>query len=206
MAQILTFFDKEHKYTLDGDEIPSVSELSRFASREIYQTVEQFQLDRAAARGTAVHQACENIDRYSEVKCNNDIAGYVKAYIKFRGEHPIEYDTIERAFAGDTPEGKFAGTIDRAGVFADGQTAIIDLKTSSVVQKPLAQIQLNAYKLLYEQNTGKKVDKLFILHLKKEGDYKLIEFPIDDTLFKACIALHYALKKKPRKKKETKDE
>ena len=35
MATLL-FFDQGHKYTLDGEELPSVSELCRFLSREIY--------------------------------------------------------------------------------------------------------------------------------------------------------------------------
>ena len=60
MAQLL-FFDECHKYTLDGEELPSVSQLTRFISREIYGDVGQFNLDRAAERGTAVHKATERI-------------------------------------------------------------------------------------------------------------------------------------------------
>ena len=36
----LKFFDEGHRYELDGVEIPSVSELSRFASREVYNNVD----------------------------------------------------------------------------------------------------------------------------------------------------------------------
>ncbi len=213
MAEILTFYDADHKYLLDGEEIPSVSEISRFAAREIYQTVTQYQLDHAADRGTKVHAACENLDRYGDVKVDADVIGYVKAYVKFRNEHPIEYEAIEKRYAGETQFGRYAGTIDRAGVFHrsgesgdTGERAIIDLKTSSALQKVLAAIQLNAYKTLYEQNTGLKVDKLYILHLHADETYKLVEFPTDPTLFNACFALHSALKKKSRKKKETKND
>ena len=41
MATLL-FFDQGHKYTLDGEELPSVSELCRFLSREIYGDVAQW--------------------------------------------------------------------------------------------------------------------------------------------------------------------
>ena len=60
--------------------------------------------------------------------------------------------------------------------------------------------QLNGYKLIAEAN-GLKVDALYCLHLRKDGTYKLIELPIDDTIFKACYAIHKIFEKKERTKK-----
>ena len=62
----LIFYDKEHEYELNGEIVPSVSELSRFASREIYGDVNQYILDNAADRGTKVHKQCELLDKYRE--------------------------------------------------------------------------------------------------------------------------------------------
>ena len=72
------------------------------------------------------------------------------------------------------------------------------------MQNVLAQIQLNAYKYLAEENNISEIGALFILHLDKEGKYKMIYFPIDDVLFMCCYTLHYALKakKKSNKSKE----
>lgn len=83
-----------------------------------------------------------------------------------------------------------------------GKLAIIDIKSSSVVQNVLALIQLNAYKLSTEQNGLGEVAALFILHLEKDGKYKLISYEITTDLFMSCLTLHKALQKKKRVKKE----
>lgn len=48
------------------------------------------------------------------------------------------------------------------------------------------------------------VEKLFILQLVKDGSYKLIELEVQNELAEACIALHQALKKKKRTRKDEK--
>lgn len=237
MARLI-FFDDTHTYTVDGEEFPSVSEISRFASREVYGEVSQFNLDNACSRGSAVHKATEILDKYGKCECDEDIAPYIQAYVQFRKDFGIkDYAYIEKALA---HEGlKYAGTLDRihiidekfaeavaekcnSFVFIDGdgkvhklkgkqtewakncigKLAIIDLKSSSVVQNVLALIQLNGYKLSVEQNGLGEVGALFILHLEKDGNYKLIGFEINPDLFMACLTLHKALQKKKRVKKD----
>ena len=193
MAQLL-FFDEGHKYTLDGEELPSVSQLTRFISREIYGDVGQFNLDRAADRGTAVHKATELLDKYGTVEIDEDISPYLKAYIAFRKEHKCEWQKIE--YATHHPENLYAGTLDRVGT-VDGKLVVLDIKTSSTIQKPLYTAQLN----LYRKMLPDPIEQLVILQLKKDGTYKLIDIPIDDTLADACITMHEALKKKKRSKK-----
>ena len=230
----LIFFDETHTYTVDGEEFPSVSEISRFASREIYGDVMQYNLDNACSRGSAVHKATEILDKYSKCECDEDIVPYVQAYIKFRKDFEIgDYVAIEKALANE--ELKYAGTIDRiyridenfaekvkmyckeyVFINADGKVekrkgevvipvgglAIIDLKSSSTVQNVLALIQLNGYKLSVVENGIGDVGALFILHLDKKGNYKLIAYEINETLFKSCLWLHKALQKNKRVKKE----
>ena len=235
MARLI-FFDDTHTYTVDGEEFPSVSEISRFASREVYGEVSQYNLDNACSRGSAVHKATEILDKYGKCECDEDIEPYIRAYVKFRKDFGIkDYAHIEKALAHE--ELKYAGTIDRiytidekfaeavsekckSFVFinADGKVdkvktpqdlqsfignlAIIDLKSSSVVQNVLALIQLNGYKLSTEFNGLGTVKALFILHLEKDGSYKIIGFEINPDLFMACLTLHKALQKKKRVKKE----
>lgn len=236
MARLI-FFDDTHTYTVDGEEYPSVSEISRFASREIYGEVNQFNLDNACNRGSAVHKATEILDKYGSVECAEDIENYIRAYVSFRKDFGVkDYAYIEKPLANENL--KYAGTIDRiykidekfiesakslckkfVFVGADGKIesakeyinfderylnklAIIDIKSSSVVQNILALIQLNGYKLSVEQNKLGEVGALFILHLEKDGQYKLICYEINDNLFNACLTLHNALKKKKRIKKE----
>lgn len=195
MATLL-FFDRGHKYTLDGEELPSVSELCRFLSREIYGDVAQWRLDQAADRGTAVHKATEALDKYGKVDVQDGILPYLQAYLSFRREHPAEWQKIE--YATHHPDRRYAGTIDRYGL-VDGAASLVDIKTSYTIHKPLCAAQLNLYRWILEAE-GRPVDRLYILHLKKDGAYKLQQFEKDDALPEALLTLHNALKKKRRKK------
>lgn len=235
MAKLI-FYDNEHIYEVDGEEYPSVSEISRFASREIYGEVNQFNLDNACSRGSAIHKATEILDKYGSVECAEDIENYIRAYVSFRKDFGVkDYAYIEKPLANE--KDKYAGTIDRIYKIDEtfinsvktlccetielgydgkvvktkgevdlkdslGKLAIIDIKSSSVVQNVLALIQLNAYKESVEVNDLGIVGALFILHLEKDGKYKLINVQIDNNLFNACLTLHNALKKKKRIKKE----
>lgn len=196
MAQLL-FFDQRHKYTLDGVELPSVSELCRFISREIYGTVSQYTLDMAADRGTRVHKAAEALDVYGKVEVTDDIAPYVQAYLKFRQEHDIKWNMVERSMANQKE--RYAGTIDRYGEL-DGAKSLVDLKTSYTVHKRLAIAQLNLYRWMIEEE-GHAVEKQYILHLTKDG-YKLVEVEMRDDIPHALLTLHRLMEKKKRRKSD----
>ena len=172
-----------------------MSELTRFISREVYGDVAQYRLDHAAERGKKVHKLTEALDKYGEVDVSEDVLPYIQAYVRFRREHETAWQKIE--YATHHPGALYAGTLDRYGV-VDGKRCIVDIKTSSTLKKQLYTAQLNLYRMMLPD----PVDALYVLHLKPDGTYKLVELPIDDTLANACLTLHTALKKKKRKRKE----
>jgi len=218
----LKFYDKDHIYELDGEIIPSVSEISRFASKEIYNSdINKYILDNAKERGTAVHKATEQLDTVGTCDIASEYMPYIQAYLSFRKDFNIKkYKYIEKAFAIKDNIYKYAGTLDRVYKVDEdfakavkkhckiditeyiGYPCIIDLKTSSQVKKPLAQIQLPAYANLYIYNSNIWYSDLplFILHLKNNGKYKLIYFEDNPKLFEACYTLHTALATKKKKK------
>ena len=195
MATLL-FFDQGHRYTLDGEDLPSVSELCRFLSREIYGTVAQYTLDAAADRGTRVHKLCEVLDLYGKADVPDDLLPYIQAYLQFRKDHTIQWEKVEAAFS--HPTDRYAGTIDRYGLL-DGAHALVDIKTNYAVQKPLCAASLNLYRRMLEANSL-QVDLLYILHLRKDGTYRLLPYEADDALPDALLTLHRTLQKKARKK------
>lgn len=197
MGRILSFNEDNHEYQVNGEVIPSVSEIIRFISREVYGDVVQSVLDTAADRGTRVHKATQMLDVVHDVECDDDIVPYVQAYVQFLREHKPTWDAIEKSFY--NPEKLYAGTVDRVGTF-DGKKTLVDIKTSSSLQKILYGAQLNLYRMGLAAN-GIEVERLVILHLTKDKGYKIVEIPVDDEVANACLILHNALKKKPRKKK-----
>lgn len=201
MGQLL-FFDNAHKYQLDGVELPSVSKVTRFISREVYGEVNQFILDNACERGTKVHKATEIIDKYGKVECEEDIVPYVQAYISWRKDKGIGKDNIvEVESAYGNVELGYAGTIDRIFLI-DNEYWLVDIKSSSTPQKRIWEACLNGYKLLWEkENPDKKISKMMDLHVKKDGTYKELFVEDDPTVFNACLTLEKLMQPKRRTKK-----
>ena len=189
----LTLNKARHQYFLNNQPIPSVSDLTRFLSREIYGDVDPIAMERAAEKGTKIHEATEILDNHGEVEMESELGGYVEAYVKFRRDHEVVWTMIE----GTTHlQDLYAGTIDRLG-WIDGKCCLLDIKTSKSIgkqHKALYQAQLNLYRLACEDHEIYP-DTLYILHLKQNGKYSLINIPFNTELALACITLHYSLKK-----------
>ncbi len=190
----LIFFDEAHEYQADGERVPSVSEVLRFISREVYGDINQFTLDNAADRGSRIHKACEVLDKYGKVECDEDIAPYVKGYLQFAKDHKPDWQMIEKAMLHD--ELKYAGTIDRYGTMG-GVTVLADIKSSNIIQTRLVTPQLAAYAMLLPE----RPQRLVVIHLIKDGTYKLRDIAFDDSAFMACLTLHRLFEKKGRKTK-----
>jgi hypothetical protein len=193
MAQVVTLREEDHVYQKpDGTEIDSVSHILRFMSREYYSNIQQYTLDNAADRGTRVHKATEILDKWGEVEADADTEPYIRAYVQFKRDYKPKWDLIEGVRY--SSELGFAGTIDRKGVIK-GRAAKVDLKVQEQIKKPMVKAQLNGYDKL------EPTEYLYCLQLKKDGTYKLHPIEKDDSEFMACLTLHRALAKKPRKKK-----
>ena len=98
MAQLI-FYDTGHTYEVDGVKMDSVSEILRFLSKEEYDDINQYHLDNAAERGTAVHKACEALYKYGSVECTPDVEPYVMAFLQFLKDHKCDFTDIERPLA-----------------------------------------------------------------------------------------------------------
>ena len=195
MADLL-FREQDHTYILEGEELPCVSDLCRFLHREIYKDAPAWQMEAAAERGTAVHQATETLDKLGSAAIPEEYLSYLQAYKAFLQGYRPSWDLIEQPMY--HPEHRYAGTIDRYGAIA-GEAALVDVKTTYTVYKPLCRAQMNLYRLMLIAK-GYPVHKMYILHLKRDGTYKLIPFAEDEPLALALITIHNALRKKRRKR------
>lgn len=191
----LIFRENDHVYLLDGEQLPCVSDLCRFLHREIYKDAPKWQMEAAAERGSAVHAATQALDTTGRAEIPDEYLQYLLAYKAFLEDYAPSWDLIEAPMY--HPEHRYAGTIDRFGAIR-GEATLIDIKTTYTVYKPLCRAQLNLYRLLLLAR-GYPVHRMYILHLRRDGTYKLIPMETDEPLAIALITIHNALRKKRRK-------
>ena len=191
-----TFQEEKHIYMLGSEQLPCVSDLCRFLHRDIYKDAPKWQMEAAAERGTAVHGATQALDTTGKAEISEEYLPYLLAYKAFLQDYRPSWDMIEQPFY--HPEHRYAGTIDRFGAIR-GEAALVDIKTTYTVYRPLCRAQLNLYRLMLIAR-GYPVHRMYILHLKRDGTYKLIPMETDEPLAHALITIHNALRKKRRKR------
>lgn len=217
------FNEEKHEYTVDGVKVPSVSEILAPLSADRYRDLNPAVLQQAAARGTAVHEATEALDYELDPEIVPDIAGYVEAYIAFLRDYFPAWEMVEGRVCYEGWEGEdlmpiFAGTVDRYGKI-DGRPAVVDIKTyASMTTEALiaASCQTQLYRCAIDGNYNSLWHsmKRYVLHLKKDGNYRLIDLDNFDNergfdsyevawmLFKVWKAKEDAKKAKGRNKHE----
>lgn len=172
----MVFTPEDHRYFLNGKELSGITGLIKsqlFADK--YANIPQFVLDRAAERGTMIHESIELLDsgfapaetppeleNYKRIKEENALTTVENEYIVTDNEH-------------------FASGIDL--VLSDKEENIIlaDIKATSVLDKEYVRWQLSIYAYFFElQNPELKVSKLYALWLR--GDkYEFAEVERIDT-------------------------
>lgn len=144
------FDPEEHKYYVDGEEVPSITTLLQVRYGNSYAMVRPEILKASADYGTNVHSQIEHfielrkkdpkveiVSEYDEVK---NYFNFVEPIFKIS---PIMTEKVVVLFG---PDGKVAA----AGRFdmlctVDGKTTLVDFKTTSTIKKQLVSAQLNLY-------------------------------------------------------------
>lgn len=87
-AKVLTFDDRRHIYRLKGIELPSVTQVMKPLSDETYRSVEPRVLNRAADKGTAVHNAIENYISFGIEDIDPEFSGYTRHPLRRQQQAP----------------------------------------------------------------------------------------------------------------------
>lgn len=170
----VAFNEEEHTYTLfDGTQLSGITSIiHKFLFPSMYDGVSERILEAARQRGHMIHKALED--------------SLFNGAPLFEG---FEFDREVRECIGIVAENKLkpvageylvsdnahiATCID--GVFKQGKKVVlVDHKTTSVIYTEYLQWQLSIEAVLFEQQTGNKVDTLYAIHLPKNGECKLVE-------------------------------
>jgi hypothetical protein len=156
---------------------PSVTQCLELAGIDDVSRVPLHYSQRAAAIGTAVHQACELLDQrdLDLESVDEEITGYVFAYQQFKEESGFVPLKIEERGVATDGELKFGYCVDRVGLLA-GEMLLLDLKTASK-KMPWWGIQTAGYADAIRHEGPRAA-----LHLAKDGKYKLVTHN-DDSEF-----------------------
>lgn len=198
----LTFDKEQHAYAVDGEELPSVTQIIRAA--DLYPWPSDTQdATYYMKRGTAVHAACLYDDQGRlgpEGELDEEVLPRLEAWRRFRKDTGLEILMNERSLW--HPTLKYAGTLDRL-VELNGKIWLLDLKAGGHV--PAYGIQSAGYAMLLQAAIAAKLlapelrriharfpVKRAGVHLDGSGNYKIEEHnEVEDySVFKWALGLH----------------
>jgi len=170
-APQLDFFPEDHRYVLDGQTVPSVTQILSFGQ----------DLSRIPAwtahRGTAFHLATEYWDA-SDLDMESidpQVKPHFDAYVQWWSINLPNYTHTEERVWAELDGMLYCGTIDRIMLHRRGHHVVLDLKSGA----PRAEhgLQLAAYKHAVMQRMGFKDVSCVGLYCTKDG--KWLEKPYD---------------------------
>lgn len=200
----------EHFYYVNGKFLPSVTQILRetmpmpFALRQWIGDVgnekAQAKLEKAGDRGTAIHNACEELLRGLEIDLTIFPEQDKKCLVAFKNwcaDYQPEIIEIEKVLASQCG---YAGTLDILCKIK-GKLTIVDIKTSSAVYDEYI-LQLTAYEQANFEMTGEHADRM-IVHLnpktKKgyavwgEEDMQIKGYKVDASDFGSVFDMYLLL-------------
>ena len=173
----IKFDETLHKYTVDGKEVISVTQLlQKHKITPSYDAVDKEMLRMASERGTLIHEEVENWIKDRELGFTQE-AYYICDYLTNKTYYGSEIIS-EQMVANDVVAGRFDL------LYLDGKKRLVltDIKTGNSKHLYGWTWQLSLYKYLYERMYDKKIESLQIFWAN--GDLTVIpcEYVGDDKI------------------------
>lgn len=161
----LSFDESTHTYRVDQIILPSVTTLMKPLSDDLYRTISPEILERAAQRGTAIHNAIENYIAFGVRDIPSQYVGYFEAFTQWWDKRKPQPLALERAVYHKIL--MYAGTADLICMI-DGRLTLVDYKSSAQINEKLCAVQLEGYDRAFESH-GINIEQRLILHLSNQG-------------------------------------
>ncbi|MDA0872091.1 MAG: hypothetical protein O2987_04385 [Firmicutes bacterium] len=178
-------FDAEtHQYWVDHVPVISVTQLIKEILPSPYKRVDPTVLARAAERGTELHDAIEHFEETGEISHLTEF----KNYLKLKKQHQIDVVKNEQIVVIS-----HLGVVIAAGrfdmivtsPFMKGQ-GIVDVKRMAHLHQTHLSLQLNLYKLGYEQTYKTPISYLKCIHLRGHH-YEYVDIMFDKALLQRSL-------------------
>lgn len=182
----VAFNQENHTYSLNGIALMGITGMIKSQLfPDMYKDIPQYILDKAAERGTMVHESIELFDAGFEPK---DTTLELESYKRIKRENGLT--TVANEYI-VTDKEHFASAIDL--VLCNGDDIILtDIKTTYTLDKEYVRWQLSIYAYLFElQNPEVKVSKLYALWLRDDKseftEIKRVEFDTIKDLLQCAV-------------------
>ncbi len=174
----LEYIDESHLYVVDGIIVPSVTQILKYKFGGMYGKVDPAVLQRAADKGTAVHDAIEKYCKTGEESELPEVHNFQFLMDQYHFQ-PVDNEVPVILF-GRNHEPLAAGRLDLVLREMD-HLGLGDIKRTSVLNKEYLAYQLNIYRIAYQQCYDTSIDFLRGVHLR-EDVRKYVEIPINEEM------------------------
>lgn len=151
----VVFEPEHHTYNLNGKMLSGVTAIVKWLFPDTYAGIPESVLMNAADYGTLIHSKCELADSMGIAD-----EPIIKEYQRIIKDAGLQVAMSEYLVS---DEKDIASSIDK--VFVDDSLG--DIKTTSKVHEYNVTVQLSIYAYLYELQTGRSVNKLYLIWLPK---------------------------------------
>ncbi len=180
----VTFDPIKHQYWVDEKPIISVTQLIDEFYPKPYKNVDPEILKKAAERGNALHDMIEYFERFGRKTYHVEM----HSYLALKTQHQFDVLDNEKIVLIQhhgvvIAAGRFDMVIQSP--FMQG-LGIADVKRMAHLDEKRLTLQLNLYKLGYEQTYKQRIDYLKCIHIRNRY-HNYIDIPVDTTLVKSIL-------------------
>ena len=144
--------------------------------------------DKVLSIGSIVHKYCEmwlKNEKFTEPE-NKIVKECFNKFKIFWKKHKLKLVESEKILYS---ERGYCGTLDLVAIDPQGNIWLIDIKTSKGIFINMI-LQVHGYKLAYEEQTGKKINKMYIVRLPKDNaDFEARQILYKKEHIKAFLGL-----------------
>lgn len=160
----LEFFEASHQYVADGVMVPSITQMLAFRFPNKYAGISKETLERAAEKGTRVHEAIERLVTTGEAEDIPEVRGFEF----LRKWYGFDVSATERpVILYHEGEPIAAGRFDLQLEW-NNETGGADIKRTASLDKEYLSMQLNLYRIAVRQTYGTEWKFLRGLHLRDD--------------------------------------
>ena len=177
-GHVVEYIDETHTYLVDGEILPSITQILKIKFGNKYNAVNQGVLQRASELGTATHKAIEDYCKLGIDDGSKEVRNFKFLQKQFNFE--VIDNEIPIILFDDKDNPIACGRLDLV-LKVNDDLCLGDIKRTYNLDKEYLAYQLNLYRMGYQQCYDKEIKGLKGLHLR-EDVRKYVDLPINEEL------------------------